>query len=114
MLLGSLALLTAIILLNNLYPELGIRLLSPGITAIFLIGTVIYSMGLPIATYLRAHKQEPLTKISIIGGLLSGILVIIFGTKYGAMGIAIAYSASTIITLPFLFKVLVTKQKEWH
>ena len=114
MLLGSLALLTAIILLNNLYPELGIRLLSPGITAIFLIGTVIYSMGLPIATYLRAHKQEPLTKISIIGGLLSGILVIIFGTKYGAMGIAIAYTASTIITLPFLFKVLVTKQKEWH
>ena len=114
MLLGSLALLTAIILLNNLYPELGIRLLSPGITAIFLIGTVIYSMGLPIATYLRAHKQEPLTKISIIGGLLSGILVIIFGTKYGAMGMAIAYSTSTIITLPFLFKVLVTKQKEWH
>jgi len=114
MLLGSLTLLTSIILLNYIYPELGARLLSPSITAIFLIGAVIYSMGLPIATYLRAHKQEPLTQISIIGGLINGISVIFFGIKYGAMGIAIAYSASTIIALPFLFKVFVTKRREWH
>jgi O-antigen/teichoic acid export membrane protein len=71
-------------------------------------------MGLPIATYLRAHKKEPLTKISILGGILNGVMVIILGMKYGAMGIAIAYASITIITLPFLIKILSRKRREWH
>jgi O-antigen/teichoic acid export membrane protein len=111
---GSVTLALAIALLNFLNPKLGLRLLPLDITAIFLIGTIIYSIGLPMATYLRAHKREPLTKISILGGILNGVLVILLGFKYGAMGVSIAFALSTIITLPFLIKIFSTKRLEWH
>jgi O-antigen/teichoic acid export membrane protein len=71
-------------------------------------------MGLPIATYLRAHKKEPLTGISIFGGILNGIMVIVLGVKFGAMGIATGYLLSNMFLFPFLLRIWLKKRREWH
>lgn len=114
MLIGSTMLLVALITLDYLYPLLAQRLLPPSITAVFLVGTVIYTMGLPLATYLRAHKREPLTGISIFGGLLNAVIVIVLGIKFGAIGIAIGYLLSNLIVFPFLLRIWFKKRREWH
>ena len=114
MVLGSISLVLANALLNYINPSLGTRLLPIEITVIFLIGTVIYTMGLPIATYLRAHKKEPLTMMSIIGGVVNGIMVIILGSIFGAVGVAIAYTLCTLVTMPFLINIMNKKRREWH
>lgn len=114
MLIGSALLLIALISLGSLYPNLAQRLLPPSITAVFLVGTIIYTMGLPIATYLRAHKKEPLTSVSILGGALNGVMVIILGIKFGAMGIAIGYLFSNLIVFPILLRIWSKKRIEWH
>lgn len=114
MLIGSSILLLALITLDYMYPFLAQRLLPPSVTLVFLAGTVIYTMGLPLATYLRAHKKEPLTAISIIGGILNGVIVVILGVKFGAMGIAIGYLFSNLIIFPFLLRIWSKKRREWH
>jgi hypothetical protein len=111
---GSAIILVALITLNYLYPILAQRLLPPSITAVFLASTVVYTMGLPLATYLRAHKKEPLTGISIFGGILNGVMVIVLGIKFGAMGIATGYLLSNLIVLPFLLRIWLNKRREWH
>jgi O-antigen/teichoic acid export membrane protein len=111
---GSACLMGGIVFLNIVSPKLAIRLLPPEIVAIFLLGTIIYSQGLPLAAYLRAHKQEPLTAVSVLTGLLNGLLVIFFGMKYAALGIALAYLTSTSILFPFMLKIFYSKKKEWH
>jgi O-antigen/teichoic acid export membrane protein len=113
-LISSIILLLALITLDYLHPLLAQRLLPPSITLVFLVGTVIYTMGLPLATYLRAHKKEPLTAISIFGGILNGVMVVILGVKFGAMGIAIGYLISNLIIFPFLLRIWLNKRKKWH
>jgi len=114
MMVGSLMLLIGFMALNYLDHHLGQRILPPSIAAVFLAGTIVYTMGLPLAMYLRAHKKEPLTGISIFGGILNGIMVIILGAKFGAMGIAIGYLISNLIVFPFLLRIWLIKRREWH
>ena len=49
------------------------------------------------ATYMRAHKQEPMLLLSIIAALLVGTSTLFLGMKYSSMGIAVGYCLITIL-----------------
>lgn len=90
------------------------RLLDIKTTAIFIIATIILCISLPFSNYLRAHKEEPLLKISLIGGLTNVVLVWYFSIDYSAYGAAIAYLMVTLVQVLFIFKIWYQKRIEWH
>lgn len=90
------------------------RLLPPSTTAYLLLATLIVCACLPMATYLRAHKKEPLMMLSIASGLLTGLAVTVLGKLYSADGVAIGYLAVTVAVTPFIAAIWQRRRTEWH
>jgi O-antigen/teichoic acid export membrane protein len=90
------------------------RLLDIKTAGIFIFTTIVLCVSLPFSTYLRAHKQEPLLKISLIGGILNVFLVWYLTIDYSAYGAAIAYMMVTLLQMPFIFITWYQKRIEWH
>jgi O-antigen/teichoic acid export membrane protein len=90
------------------------RLLPPWETASLLVATVLVCASLPMAVYLRAHKKEPLLVPSILGGIVTGGLVLFLGNLYSAAGVAIGYLVATVIVTPLVFWVWQRRRREWH
>jgi len=90
------------------------RMLSPTTTAYFLIATIILAAGLPMATYLRAHKKEPLLMLSIINGVITGIVVVVLGKYFSVDAVAMGYLAVMAIVTPFNVLVWYRCRIAWH
>lgn len=112
---GSVVIESALIVINQFGLPFSARLLAPMPTALFLIATIIMQISLSQATYLRAHKQEPFLGISIVSGLLVGLLSWFFGKSFGAIGVAVAYlSVSLAVTIPFGTRIWRRCRTEWY
>ncbi len=94
--------------------DLSKKILEPLPTLILLIATVILNCALPMAVYLRSHRSEPLLAISVFGGLLNALLLLILGKYYSAVGASVGYLTVTIFQLPFVIYIWLQKRKEWH
>lgn len=90
------------------------RLLPPFPSAFFLGGAVILCAGLPMSTYLRAHKKEPLLLVSIICGIFTSITVFISAKYYSIDVMAIMYFLSIFIFTPFIFLIWLNFRRENH
>jgi O-antigen/teichoic acid export membrane protein len=66
------------------------------------------------ATYLRCHKKEPYTLISLVSGILCSLSTLILGSYHGVLGITFGYMCITIFMLPWCYKVFIKKRAEWH
>jgi hypothetical protein len=77
--------------LNRLQVSFAERLLPPLPTALFLGGALFMAWGYCFTAYLRAHVREPLMVLSVVTSALMGILVLWFGSRYGALGAATVY-----------------------
>jgi len=100
--------------LNQLHHPFAARLLPPATTAYMLLATIIVCASLPMSTYLRAHKKEPLMGLSVIGGVLTGIAVAVLGKYYSADGVAIGYLAVMATVTPFVALIWHRRRAEWH
>lgn len=89
------------------------RVFSPLTIAIFLVGQILLSSSYPFSSYMRAHKQEPAMKLSIIASIMMGTSMIILGKYYAGLGVAIGYLATHIIIIPFIFMTWYKKRKAW-
>jgi O-antigen/teichoic acid export membrane protein len=105
---------TLVFLLNQLHHPFATRLLPPSPTAYLLLGTIVVSALLPMATYLRAHKKEPLLGLSVISGILTGIAVVVLGKYYSAEGVAVGYLAVSATVTPFVALIWHRRRAEWH
>jgi hypothetical protein len=110
----AIAVWSMVLILNYLNHPLALRLLAPSTTAFLLLASTLYCLGLPVATYLRAHKKEPLTLLSINQGLFTSLLVIILAKSYAANGVALGYLLVTLIVTPFLVLIWYRRRNEWH
>lgn len=90
------------------------RLLPPFPAAFFLGSTVILCAGLPMSTYLRAHKKEPLLLVSIFCGIFTSLAIFLSAKYYSIDVIAIMYFISILIFTPFIFLVWLNFQKKYH
>ena len=73
------------------YTTIGARFLPAHQALIFLVavcGNIAISGW---AIYMRAHKQEPMLFLSIIGAILIGTSTLILGIKYSSMGMSVGY-----------------------
>lgn len=114
-LLGAIALFLIVLWLNLTGHNLAHRILSPSTLTLFLAATVIMQSTMPMTTYLRAHRREPLMWISLASGLLVGGSVAITGVYWGATGMGWSYLLVTLLfTLPTVLWKFIQCRTEWH
>lgn len=103
-----------VVMMLQTYTEIGTRFLPVLEVIIFLIavcGNIYISAW---AIYMRAHKQEPMLLVSIIGGVLIGVSTYVLGIKYSSMGMAVGYCLITLIYgIPSTYTCL-NKIKSFH
>jgi hypothetical protein len=111
---GAVAIWLGVLLLDRAHHPLAARLLPPSTTAYLLVATFIVCASLPFSAYLRAHKKEPLMGVSVVGGVLTAIAVVVLGRLYAADGAAIGYLAVTAAVTPFVALIWQRRRVEWH
>ncbi len=112
--LGAFAIWLLVYALNQFPNPLATRLLPPLPTALMLAASAINSATIPFAIYLRAHKQEPLLVLSLVGAVVSAAGFVFLGRTYAADGIAVAYLTTTAALAPFIYLLWRRKRQEWH
>lgn len=111
---GALAIWIAIYFLYYFDYNLASRILPPLPAGLFLLATVVVTMGVPMSIYLRAHKKEPLLILSIVAALLTGLSTLILGKHFAATGMACGYLFLNIIFTPLVILIWYRCRKKWH
>jgi len=111
---GAAAIWLLVLGLNYYDHFLAHRILSPLPTALFLIAAIIYTVSLPMATYLRAHKKEPLLFISVLLGVLVGLSTWLLGKHYSALGMAVGFLTIYAMIFPMIVFVWRRCRIKWH
>jgi O-antigen/teichoic acid export membrane protein len=113
--LGAVSVWMCIWALNYFDINLAHRLLPPFPAGLFLACAGILAVGYCETAYLRAHKREPLLALSIVTSLLMGVLVWVFGRRFGPMGAAAAYLTVVAgISFPWQTWILFRSRARWH
>lgn len=105
---------TLVYALNIFQPALAQRLIEPLPMAMFMISQFLLAMTVPLSSYLRAHKKEPLLLPSFLSGVLITISNVVLGRYYSVMGIAAGYLLTTVIVVPILVYIWFKCKREWH
>jgi O-antigen/teichoic acid export membrane protein len=111
---GALGIWTLVYVLNQLHHPLAVRLLSPVATGYLLVATVLLAASLPMSSYLRAHRQEPLFALAVVSAALNGIAVVVLGKYYSVEGVTFGYLAVTAMVIPLVALVWYRRRIEWH
>jgi O-antigen/teichoic acid export membrane protein len=113
--LGALFILVTVILMNRFNSPYRDRILPPLPLGLFLAATVLNSIVLNFAIYLRAHKQEPLARTYFIGSFFIMSSSLILAPIAGAVGITAAYLAAILgFQLPASFHIYKRCRGLWH
>jgi hypothetical protein len=90
------------------------RILPPLPAGLLLLAAVVNTLNTNLATYLRAHKKEPLTAVYLLSTLLTFGLAAALA-RDGAVGVSAAYlGVLTGVQLPLTVWVFVRCRAEWH
>jgi O-antigen/teichoic acid export membrane protein len=94
---------------------IGRRFIPVGHAAL-LFGTVCFQAAAgAFAIYLRAHKKEPLMRMTIIASLLQGAGTWYLGKHYSSLGVTAGFFAVTAcFVLPYVLFVWRRCRQEWH
>jgi len=101
-------------LLNRFEYTLSNRLLSPLPTMILLLAIIVLYTCVPFATYIHAHKKEPLVVTSVLSGLLTALFTLILGKYYSSTGAAIGFLANNLIIVPIVIIICYRCRIAWH
>jgi O-antigen/teichoic acid export membrane protein len=94
---------------------IGHRFIPAGLAAL-LFGTVFFQAAAgAFANYLRAHKKEPLMKMTILASLLQGSGTWYLGKHYASIGVTAGFFAVTAcFVFPYVLFVWRRCRQEWH
>lgn len=110
----SLGLLVFIVFLKS-YTSIGGRFLSVTQIALFLIITCGNIIVYGWATYMRAHKEEPLLWYSVIGAVLTACSAYFLGVLYSSMGMVSGRLVISIVWgIPSTYYCLTTFKKKLY
>ncbi len=113
-LLGLVAVWAVTYLLNAGSYAIANRLLPPGPTALFCIGTFFAYFTSPFSAYLRAHKREPYLWTSLGQGILSAVSTVLLGRRYGLTGIAVGFIIIMFLKTPIELGIWRWCRASWH
>jgi len=95
-------------------PRFASRLLPPLPAALLLLGIVVSNSTTSASNYIRAHKREPFMWISLTAGAMTGGLVWLLASQFGAIGAAAAYAGVAVILFPWGVWIWYRCRWEWH
>jgi O-antigen/teichoic acid export membrane protein len=101
--------------LQRYYLPFGKRFI-PAAQALLLFGTVFFQgISGSLASYLRAHKQEPLMRMTVFASLLQGGATWYLGKHYSSLGATAGYFAVTAFFIcPYCLVVWKRCRNRWH
>ena len=112
---GSAAVLVAVAAGQSLAPKLSARVLSIGSIAALCIAQLVTLLMYSMASYLRAHKEEPYAGVSVATGVLVAAGLWIAARFSTPFVMAIVYAAIVAtFELPIATTIFVRKRREWH
>ena len=87
---------------NNFISSILSRIIPMAPFSFFLFGQVFVIVSVPFSSYMRSHKKEPLTLISIIQSLMIATSTYYFSNYYSLYHVALAYMLINISILPII------------
>jgi len=112
---GAVSLWSGLYLMSIFYARFAVRFLPLFPTGLFLAASVMIIATLPISSYLRAHKQEPMMGISVLGAVLIGLSTWFFGKTVGVNGMGMGYLViNSLVMLPGSILICQRCRAEWH
>lgn len=109
------ALVCAIYLLQHFRFPIGQRFLSVELVSLLAGITIMNHIIFAMASYLRAHKREPLLLCSVVIALLVLLSTYYFGKYYGATSVILGYFMITLVLgLGWVAIIFNKKKQEWH
>jgi O-antigen/teichoic acid export membrane protein len=112
---ASLVIWLAVLALDVTGVEFASRILGPLPTALFLIAYGLTHVTHFQGLYLRAHAREPFLMLGVLGGLLIGGLVFVFGSTYGPTGAAASFLAViAVLIVPVSTVIWIRRRAEWQ
>lgn len=103
-----------IYVLNLFEVSIAKRVLPPLPAGIFIIAQCMVAVSIPFSAYLRAHRQEPLVKLSVLGAFLIGTSTYVLGKYFSSIGMAVGYLGLNIILIPCVFLIWRACKQKWH
>jgi hypothetical protein len=112
---GSAAVLVVVAAAQSLAPTLAHRVLSVASIAALCVAQLVNVLMQSMASYLRAHKEEPYVGVSVATGALVAAGLWIAARFSTPFAMAIIY-ATIVLTfeLPVAAAIFVRKRREWH
>jgi O-antigen/teichoic acid export membrane protein len=111
---GGVGVWLAVVGLNTAGSPLAGRFLPPLPTALLLMGSALLLISSCQSTYLRAHKQEPILRLSVSSSLTIGLLVWLLGSRYGPVGAAAGFAAVYLAALVWGSVIWSRCRALWH
>jgi len=112
---GEAVFILVLLIAEHRFPHFAMRVLSPGVFALLLLGTVINHVTTSEALYLRAHKQEPFLAQAVISAVLIGFLTFYLGKNFGVNALVVGlFAQGVLFGLPSGIYIFVKKRREWH
>jgi len=111
---GALLIYMGILALNVFQYPFAHRVLPPAATAFLLLATLLQVASLPMSTYLRAHRKEPLLNLSVVQGVSTAIIVFELGRRSSVEDLTLGYLAIWIIMLPWATLVWRRSRRAWR
>lgn len=97
------------------YSQLGARFIPASHAGLLFAAIAVQVLVSGMASYLRAHKQEPLLPLSITLGVLQGLATWYFGMNYADLGAISSYMVITlVIALPVTILIWQRCRARWH
>jgi len=114
MIVGALGLWGIVFILDWTGYPLSDRLLGPLPTALLSAGAILLHITRCQSSYLRAHKIDPLVVFSVASNGLIGVLVWVWGSRYGPMGAVLAFLVVQAIFVGPWTLVWQKYRRQWH
>ncbi|MCS7063272.1 MAG: hypothetical protein NZM04_04385 [Methylacidiphilales bacterium] len=107
--------LLALVILQQIYPRLASRFLEPHHFSNLILASLANHFLISYATYLRAHKQEPLVSLTLLGAILIPITSVFMIQQHDLSAMLQAYAANCWLLGPVLGTwIFLRKRKQWH
>ena len=93
---------------------IGARIL-PTLPLLFLIVSSLINLHIyGRAMYLRAHKQEPFLKLSIVHGIANSAIVYTLGRLFGPLGMTVGTLCTVALIGWWSKRIFINKRLAWH
>jgi len=115
LLVGVVSVWLLLFFLNQTASPYAVRVLPVPLFSLLCVVCLANHIVFAEAAYLRAHKQEPFMVLSVLGGLVTATLALLFVPPLGAAGAVYSYTATTLlIGLVGGTVLFISKRKQWN